>query len=96
MARTPLTDDALREALAALPRWEGDGRSIRATYHFSTYEAGVAFAMQCALVAQRMDHHPELLIGWQHVTVTFTTHDAGGVTARDLDGARAVDAIAAA
>lgn len=81
-------------ALRALPRWSGDERAIAATFSFETYEAGVAFAVQCALIAQRMDHHPELGVGWRRVTVTFTTHDAGGVTSRDLAAAGAVDAIA--
>ncbi len=94
MARTALSDDQLREALATLPRWRGDGRAITRELRFATYEAGVAFAMQVALVAQRMDHHPDLTIGWQRVAVTYTTHDAGGVTARDVEAARAVDAFA--
>ena len=56
--------------------------------------AGVAFAIQIALLAQRMDHHPELCIGWRRVTVTYTTHDADGVTSRDIAAVNAVDAIA--
>ncbi|MFO0628478.1 MAG: 4a-hydroxytetrahydrobiopterin dehydratase [Polyangiales bacterium] len=89
-----LSDDVVRHALETLPRWSGDGRAIAATFGFDTYEAGVAFAIQIALLAQRMDHHPELIIGWRRVTVTYTTHDAGGVTARDLAAVNAVDAIA--
>ena len=94
MARSPLSDDQLRDALATLPRWSGDGGAITREVRFATYEAGVAFAMQVALVAQRMNHHPDLTIGWQRVAVTYTTHDAGGVTARDVEAARAVDAFA--
>lgn len=88
-----LSDEVVRHALQALPRWSGDGRAIAATFGFDSYEAGVAFAVQIALLAQRMDHHPELCIGWRRVTVTYTTHDAGGVTARDLAAVNAVDAI---
>lgn len=89
-----LPEAVVRDALAALPRWSGDTNAIAATFGFDTYEAGVAFAVQVALLAQRMDHHPDLTIGWRRVTVTYTTHDAGGVTGRDLAAARAVDAIA--
>lgn len=89
-----LTEDEVRAALAHLPGWSGDLTSIRAEYRFTSYEAGVAFAMQVALVAQRLDHHPDLLIGWQRVLVTFTSHDAGGVTKRDLRAAEAVAAFA--
>jgi 4a-hydroxytetrahydrobiopterin dehydratase len=94
MARSPLSDDQLRAALASLPRWRIDGAALSRELRFATYEAGVAFAMQVALVAQRMDHHPDLTIGWLRVVVTYTTHDAGGVTARDVAAARAVDAFA--
>jgi 4a-hydroxytetrahydrobiopterin dehydratase len=89
-----LTEDVVRNALVALPRWSGDASAIAATFGFDTYEAGVAFAVQVALIAQRLDHHPELTVGWRRVTVTYTTHDAGGVSARDLAAAAAVDAIA--
>ena len=89
-----LSDEVVRNALQTLPRWSGDERAIAATFSFDTYEAGVAFAMQVALLAHRLDHHPELSIGWRRVTVTFTTHDADGVTARDLAAANAVDLIA--
>lgn len=87
-------EEVVRAALQSLPQWSGDERAIAATFGFDTYEAGVAFAVQVALLAQRIDHHPELVIGWRRVTVTFTTHDADGVTARDLSAAKAVDAIA--
>ncbi len=94
MARTPLTDDELRTSLESLPGWGGDRNGLRREWRFASYEAGVAFAVQVALVAQRMDHHPELTIGWQRVAVSYVTHDAGGVTARDVAAARAVEAFA--
>ena len=55
-------------------------------------DAAVAFAVRIALYAQRVDHHPDLLIQWGKVTVTWTTHDAGGVTGRDVELARFMDA----
>ena len=93
MTRTPLSPEAVREALHALPHWRGDTAGLHREVRFGSYEAGVAFAMQVALVAQRLDHHPDLLIGWQRVEVRFVTHDAGGVTRRDVEAAHAVDAI---
>jgi len=89
-----LPEEVVRTALVELPRWSGDASAIAATFGFDTYEAGVAFAVQVALVAQRLDHHPDLAIGWRRVTVTYTTHDAGGVTGRDIAAAKAVDALA--
>lgn len=93
MDRSVLSPDALAAALATLPHWEGDTHGIGRTFSFNSYEEGVAFAVRVALHAQRVDHHPELRIGWCRVEVRYVTHDAGGVTARDLENARAVDAM---
>jgi len=95
MARTALSPDALTAALTQLPGWTGDAAGIRRELRFDSYEAGVAFAVRVALHAQRVDHHPDLLIGWQRVEVSYVTHDAGGVTARDIDAAKAVEAMLA-
>lgn len=95
MSRTVLSEEALQEALSTLPHWTGDTHGLRRVLRFESYEAGVAFAMHVALLAQRMDHHPDLLIAWQRVEVSYVTHDAGGVTRRDIEAARSVDAIAA-
>lgn len=89
-----LNDTDVHDALASLPGWSGDASSISAEYTFSSYEAGVAFAVQVALMAQRANHHPDLTIGWQRVRVTYTSHNAAGVTRRDVDAARSVLAIA--
>lgn len=96
MPRNSLTDPELRAELSHLAGWSGDLTGISCEYRFASYEAGVAFAMHVALIAQRMDHHPDLTIGWQKVLVCYTTHDAGGVTRRDLQAAKAVAAVAPA
>lgn len=87
MGRKRLDEAELRRDLEALEGWTLAGDALTATYAFDSYEAGVAFAMRVALYAQRVDHHPDLLIKWGSVTVTWTTHDAGGVTRRDVEGA---------
>jgi 4a-hydroxytetrahydrobiopterin dehydratase len=93
MPRTALSAEALTAALHDLPAWTGDASGIRREMRFDSYEAGVAFAVRVALHAQRVDHHPDLLISWQRVEVRYVTHDAGGVTARDVDAAKDVDAM---
>jgi 4a-hydroxytetrahydrobiopterin dehydratase len=90
MGRKRLEQAELWGALDALPGWVLEGDAITATYRFDRYDAAVAFAVRVALYAQRIDHHPDLLIQWGKVTVTWTTHDAGGVTRRDLDAAAEV------
>jgi 4a-hydroxytetrahydrobiopterin dehydratase len=67
--------------------WRVEGDAITATFLFDRYDAAFAFATRIALYAQRVDHHPDLLIGWGKVVVTWTTHDAGGVTRKDVDAA---------
>lgn len=77
------------EISAQLPDgWTGDTASIEREYKFGTYLQGLDFAVQVAQAAEKADHHPDLLLGYRRVKVTFSTHDAGGVTALDLAGAR--------
>lgn len=99
MTTTPLTETELTDALAALPGWAlaaagGTGQAITRTYAMPTYMAGLAFAAAVGTLAEGRDHHPEIVIGWKRVTVTFSTHDAGNaISAKDIDAAQAVDAL---
>jgi 4a-hydroxytetrahydrobiopterin dehydratase len=91
-----LTDAARREALAGLPDWnEIPGReAIARTLKFKDFNEAFGFMARVALVAEKHDHHPEWRNVYNTVEVTLTTHDAGGVTPRDVELARAIDAIA--
>jgi 4a-hydroxytetrahydrobiopterin dehydratase len=82
-------------ALATIPAWrEVDGRdAIARSLRFGSFEAAFGFMTRVALVAERMDHHPEWTNVWDRVDVVLTTHDAGGVTALDVELARRIDAI---
>lgn len=94
MAVTPLSDTEISEGLSALAGWEREGDKITKTYKLTSYLAGIAFASAIGVVAEGLDHHPDLLIGWRKVTVSFSTHDAGNkISQRDLEAARAVDAL---
>jgi 4a-hydroxytetrahydrobiopterin dehydratase len=86
-----------RDALAKLSGWsEVEGReAIAKTFQFKDFNAAFGFMARVALVAEKMDHHPEWRNVYRTVEVTLATHDAGGVTERDLALARAMDAIAA-
>ena len=80
------------EIEAQLPDgWERDGDEIVRTYEFDSYLAGVGFAAGAGGVAQDAFHHPEMTIGWREVEVRLTTHDAGGITAKDIDLAERFD-----
>jgi 4a-hydroxytetrahydrobiopterin dehydratase len=89
-------DAAARAALAAdLPAWRmAEGRdAIRREFRFRDFSAAWGFMARVALLAEAQDHHPEWSNVWNRVEILLTTHDAGGLSARDLRLARAIDAL---
>lgn len=84
---------ALEEALLGLPNWqiESGGQAILRTFEFQAFDEAFAFMTRIALHAEKHDHHPEWSNVFNRVSMRLTTHDAGGVTARDLALARAAD-----
>jgi 4a-hydroxytetrahydrobiopterin dehydratase len=94
--RPKLASSAVGEALMALPGWAAVvGRdAISRTFVFADFNQAFGFMTRVALVAEKMDHHPEWSNVYKTVSVTLTTHDAGGVTERDLTLARAMNRIA--
>ena len=92
-----LAIDELRAALKRLPDWNlaKDREAITRGFKFVDFDAAFAFMTRCALLAAKMDHHPEWFNVYNKVDVTLATHDAGGVTQRDIDLATAMDGYAA-
>lgn len=92
-----LTDLALLAPLLAAGWTLGEGRdAITRTYRFADFSAAWGFMSRAALVAEKLDHHPEWTNVWNRVTVVLTTHDAGGLTQLDLHLAAAMDRLAGA
>lgn len=93
-----LSGQARRDALARLKGWRNlDERdAIAKTFIFADFNAAFGFMTRVALVAEKLDHHPEWLNVYKTVEVTLSTHDAGGVTERDVKLAEAMDRIAGA
>ena len=89
-----LADEALKEWLGAHGGWTQDGGAIAKRFTFPDFAAALAFAVRVGMLAEKRDHHPDLLVAWGKATVLWTTHDAGGITQLDLDLAQATDAIA--
>ena len=87
-----LTLDESRARLAEAPGWELAGQALRRRYAFQGFKAALAFVNRVADLAEAADHHPDILIEYNKVTLTLTTHDAGGLTERDFALARAIDA----
>jgi 4a-hydroxytetrahydrobiopterin dehydratase len=88
----PLSDSEIAERLPHLPGWEHHGRSIRRTFSFSGFAGSMAFVNRVAQLAEAMDHHPDIDVRYAEVTLTLSTHDAGGLTERDFALAEAIEA----
>jgi 4a-hydroxytetrahydrobiopterin dehydratase len=80
--------------LAGHPGWEREGAAITRRYSCPDFSSALALAVRVGMLAEKKDHHPDLELGWGRVRVTWSTHDAGGVTELDLQAAEATDALA--
>jgi 4a-hydroxytetrahydrobiopterin dehydratase len=89
-----LSDKEIHDKLAAQPGWKKDGDSLVRLFTFGSFPDAIAFTTRLAFDAEAADHHPDLTINYKRVTVRWSTHDAGGVTEKDLAGAAASDRIA--
>ncbi|NMF91461.1 4a-hydroxytetrahydrobiopterin dehydratase [Aromatoleum petrolei] len=92
-----LGDDERAAALATLPEWAPvPGRdAITRSIRFKDFNAAFAFMTRVALKAEKMDHHPEWFNVYNRVDLTLSTHDAGGLSERDIELARFIDQVAA-
>ncbi|MBS0560200.1 MAG: 4a-hydroxytetrahydrobiopterin dehydratase [Proteobacteria bacterium] len=90
-----LTEAERAELVAALPKWTLEGGSIRRDFTFADFSAAWGFMSRVALLAEKHDHHPDWSNVWNRVTIVLSTHDAGGLTAKDAALARAIDALEA-
>jgi len=88
-----LHDSEIASRLAALEGWSRDAARIVKVYGFANYHETMAFVNAVAWIAHRGDHHPDLVVGYNRCTVALTSHDAGGLSARDFDSAAKIDAL---
>jgi 4a-hydroxytetrahydrobiopterin dehydratase len=90
-----LSNDAeIKAALEELPGWKQQGRTIQKMFDLKGFKAAMAFAGTVGELADRADHHPDILIQYSKVTLTLSSHDKGGITDRDLRLARQIEAAA--
>ena len=94
-APSRLRDEDREAALASLPDWalRDDGLAIVREVRFTSFGEAFAFMTRVALWAEKADHHPEWSNVYNRVHIALTTHDAGGLTMRDVAMARAIDAM---
>ena len=80
-----LDDQQRAEFLASYPGWDLDGETIRRTFVFSDFGEAMGFVNRLALAAEKADHHPDIDVRWNKVTLALSTHEAGALTGRDTD-----------
>lgn len=89
-----MDESAVLAALAGLDNWTGDFKQIRRTLTAPDFPTAILIVDVVAVAAEEMNHHPDIDIRWRTLHITLTTHDAGGVTALDVELAKNIDAIA--
>jgi 4a-hydroxytetrahydrobiopterin dehydratase len=89
-----LTMPEIQSRLKTLSGWTLDGDAIRKQFTFAGFPDAIAFVNRLAPKAEAADHHPDILINYKRVTLTYSTHSDGGLTEKDFEGAAAADRIA--
>ena len=92
---TKLTETEIRQALTLLPGWDVKNEKLHREYKFADFVHAFGFMATSAIAIEKMNHHPEWFNVYNRVTVDLTTHDAGGISAKDFELARLLDAFAA-
>ena len=90
-----LSGDEISEGLKNLNNWDVEGEKLAKNLEFETYMSGVDFACRVAQIADGMDHHPDLEIGYKKVRISVNTHSVGGLSPYDLELARQIDELKA-
>ena len=90
-----LTDPDINQALVKLPGWRREGKVLTKTFDRQSFRSSMALVNTVGEIAERADHHPDMLIEYSKVTFRLWTHSAGGVTDKDLTLARQIETVAA-
>jgi 4a-hydroxytetrahydrobiopterin dehydratase len=90
----PLSAQEIQTRLGRLSGWALDGAAIHKTFRFSSFAAAIGFVDKVAAIADAADHHPDITIRYDRVTLTLSTHDAHGLTERDFALAAEIETVA--
>jgi 4a-hydroxytetrahydrobiopterin dehydratase len=94
MKLAKLTEEELATALAGLPGWSVDNGKLHRDYKFPDFVHAFGFMATAAIAVEAMNHHPEWFNVYNRVTIDLTTHDSGGITAKDTELAGTLEALA--
>jgi 4a-hydroxytetrahydrobiopterin dehydratase len=89
-----LTDSEIQKALGSLPGWKKNGTAIQRVFEFPDFKAAMQFVNKIADAAEQVNHHPDIDIRYNKVTMALVSHDSGGVTPRDVRMAEKINQIA--
>ena len=90
---TLLSQSEITQALLGLEGWEEDENQIVKQFELKNFLDSIGFVTKVAMLAERMDHHPDILIQYSKVTITLSTHNAGGLTEKDFNLANQIEKI---
>jgi 4a-hydroxytetrahydrobiopterin dehydratase len=79
--------------MSQIPGWTLEGQTLKRTFRFDNFVAAIAFVNQLVEPAEKLGHHPDILIVYNRVTITLSTHDVGGLTQKDFDLARIISQL---
>jgi len=88
-----LTDSEIQKALGSLPGWKKNGTAIQRAFEFPDFKAAMQFVNKIADAAEQANHHPDIDIRYNKVTMALVSHDSGGVTSRDVKMAEKINQI---
>jgi 4a-hydroxytetrahydrobiopterin dehydratase len=88
-----LSEEQVNEMLQKAPQWTRTGKEITRIFQFKNFREALAFVVHVGLLAERLNHHPQIAIDYKKVVLTLTTHSEGGLTEKDFEMARQIDAI---
>ena len=86
-----LDDAAIEQSLAALNGWNRQGSEICKTLKFADFYETMAFVNAVAFIANKLDHHPDMEVGYNTLTIRYSTHSVGGLSEKDFESARKID-----
>jgi len=93
MARTLLSEGEIASRMIEVPGWSLRGKAIQRTWKFKDFKHALAFINRVGSLAEAANHHPDIWNSWNRVKLSLTTHDSGGLTARDFELAKQIDAL---
>ncbi|PJF41412.1 MAG: 4a-hydroxytetrahydrobiopterin dehydratase [Phototrophicales bacterium] len=88
-----LSEEQIQMKLSELQGWTREGDAIQKTYKLPSFPAAIMFVGTVGHLAEAADHHPDILVQWRNVTLTLSTHSAGGLTEKDFQLAAQIDSL---